>query len=281
MQVHATVTVLRDTGGQSIGTVWVTRPTARPWKVRPIAAWRTVEARLRPKLDQSSMSLLYEPVVRAGDGHLVGLEARPASTDPALGLVDVRAIIDTLETPAVIEEIDGWLLRRACTDAVLWRRSAPSTNLVVTVSGPTFSAPEFTDRVADALAEAGIPPQRLWIKIAERALVADIDRAEHTLGRLVDLGVRVVIDKLGIGLPGLAYLARLPAHGLHIHPALVHELTESSRGPVGGIDAVICLGQELGLTVLANDVSGAEQPSHQVVLVEGSADFGRHPVGGG
>jgi PAS domain S-box-containing protein len=281
MPVHTTVTVLRDAGGQCMGTVWVTRPTARPWRVRPNAPWRSAEARIRPQLDQSSMSLLYEPVIRADDGQPVALEARPASTDADLGLVDVRAIIDTLETPTVMEEIDGWLLRRACTDAALWQRTAPSTDLVVTVSGPTFSTPDFTGRVAEALADAGISPQRLWIKIAERALVADIDRGKDTLERLVDLGVRVMMDEFGIGLPGLAYLARLPIQGLHIHPALVHELTESVRGAAGGVGVVVGLGKELGLAVLTNDVSSAEHSSHQVVLVEGSTGLGHSPVGAG
>lgn len=272
LQVHTTVTVLRDAGGRSIGTVWVTRPTGRAWRAGLMARERTAETRTRPQFDSSRLSLLYEPVVRLSDAYPVALEARPASMDPDVGLVDVRAIIDTLETPAVIEEIDTWLLQRAFTEAALWWRSAPSIDLIVTVSGPTFANPDFTDLVSRALSDTGTPPGRLWIKIAERALVADIDRAEQTLRGLGDLGLRLMIADFGVGLPVLAYLSRLPVHGLHIHPALEHELAGSdtaTAGPVGGIEAIVGLGKELGLAVITNDASGAEYGSSQILLLEG------------
>jgi len=57
--------------------------------------------------------------------------------------------------------------------------------------------------------------------ITETALLTDPDRAALTLQRRADAGVRISIDKFGVGQTSLRCLASLPIHELKINRAIV------------------------------------------------------------
>jgi len=126
------------------------------------------------------------------------------------------------------------------------------------------------DFVADMhgfLAESGLPPQRLELRIAEKLLVARDPADFRSLERL---GVQFVVDEVGRDVSSLAALARAPVWGLQLDRAWVQAL---------GSDAVartvcragIAMATALELTPIA---TGVDDDAQRKVLLELGCRFG-------
>ena len=88
-------------------------------------------------------------------------------------------------------------------------------------------------------------------------LIADPGRAMHILGRLSDMGIRMVIDDFGTGYSSLAYLKRLPVTGIKIDQSFVSHLTTDENDAVI-VRSTIELARNLGLEVVAEGVEDEE-----------------------
>jgi EAL domain-containing protein (putative c-di-GMP-specific phosphodiesterase class I) len=109
-----------------------------------------------------------------------------------------------------------------------------------------------------ALADAGLPGRRLILELTESMLIADPDTATATLGRLKHLGVRVALDDFGTGYSSLSYLERFPVDILKIDKSFTDTLSESgNRTPM--LAAIVGLGRQLGLEIVAEGVETADQ----------------------
>jgi EAL domain-containing protein (putative c-di-GMP-specific phosphodiesterase class I) len=89
-------------------------------------------------------------------------------------------------------------------------------------------------------------------------LMEDIAQATGILQQLKALGVGIAIDDFGTGHSSLGTLSGLPVNKLKVDRSFVHNLLESSRDRAI-TTAVIALGRQLELTVVAEGVETAEQ----------------------
>ena len=122
-------------------------------------------------------------------------------------------------------------------------------NIVVTAqhSGVRIEGPGS----ATALLRRGrLPPGRLVIEVTEHAVAEDLAQVIGLLTALRDAGVRVALDDFGAGYSSLAHLRALPVDILKID----RQLLESEI-----IDVVVRFGQRLGLEVVAEGVTEADQ----------------------
>ena len=87
--------------------------------------------------------------------------------------------------------------------------------------------------------------------------MGDAARCMEVLQRLHDLGVQLSIDDFGTGYSSMAYLRRLPVDELKIDRSFVLGMTTTQQDAVL-VRTAIDLGHNLGLTVVAEGVEGAE-----------------------
>jgi EAL domain-containing protein (putative c-di-GMP-specific phosphodiesterase class I) len=80
------------------------------------------------------------------------------------------------------------------------------------------------------------------------------------LQRLHDLGLKLSIDDFGTGYSSMAYLRRLPVDELKVDRSFVLGMTTNAADAVL-VRTAIDLGHNLGLTVVAEGVEGAEHVS--------------------
>ncbi|KAA5610431.1 EAL domain-containing protein [Rhodovastum atsumiense] len=216
---------------------------------------RQLETELRSALAAEQFEVFYQPLVEARTLALAGFEALVRWRHPGRGLVPPGEFIPLLEETGLIGPLGSWVLARACADAAGW---PAHLRLAVNLSPVQVLNARLVQEVAQALAGAGLAPQRLELEITETVLLQDNEVTLGVLRRLHELGVRISMDDFGTGYSSLSYLRRFPFDKIKVDQSFVHTLPRD-RGGIPIIRAVTGLGRALGMRVLAEGVETVEQ----------------------
>jgi len=128
----------------------------------------------------------------------------------------------------------------------------------VNLSARQFRQQELVEVIQQALAESGLPPHLLELEITESLAMDDVAFTRQVIGSLRALGVHSSLDDFGTGYSSLSHLSTLPFDVLKIDRTFVGGIgRQSSEAAI--VRAVIALGHELGLTVVAEGVETLEE----------------------
>jgi diguanylate cyclase (GGDEF)-like protein/PAS domain S-box-containing protein len=219
----------------------------------------TLEADLRRALEREELRLHYQPQVDLDSGRIVGLEALVRWQHPQRGLVSPAEFIPLAEESGLIVRLGDWVLHTACQQIRAWEDAglAPRQT-AVNVSTVQLGRGQLIDSVQAALARTGIAADRLELEITESIAMGDTAQSFKALADLRALGVRLSIDDFGTGYSSLAYLQKLKVHKLKIDISFVRDVTTNS-GNASLVKAIIALGHNLGLEIIAEGVEEWEQ----------------------
>ena len=231
------------------------------------------ETDLRAALEQGTLSVFYQPIVRLGDLRLTGFEALVRWRHPSLGLVTPSAFMPLAEETGLVMELDRQVLNRACQQVGLWRSNTPGLKLSLNVnlSSRHFVRPGLLREVRRALDESGLSPQDLNLEITERLLMQPTRSVDEVVGQLDELGVNLCIDDFGTGYASLGYLQRFPARVLKIDRSFIQGLETSPKG-VPLVRAIVSLAESLDLRVVAE---GVETEAQRAQLLELGCRYGQ------
>src|SRR4029453_11413407 len=115
----------------------------------------------------------------------------------------------------------------------------------------------FAALVEAALADSGLPAERLAVEVTETA-VFEGGRAVETLYELQALGVRIALDDFGTGHSSLGLLQTVPVDILKVDKSFVDNITLTGR-PAVIAPSLVDIGRGLGLTTVAEGVETPEQ----------------------
>jgi diguanylate cyclase (GGDEF)-like protein len=205
---------------------------------------------LERAIAREELVLHYQPIVALDGGAPVGFEALVRWQHPERGLLGPGEFIPLAEESGLIVPLGAWVLRQACHQAAGWP-GAPYIS--VNVASGQLEQAGFEDEVASALAESGLPAERLVIELTERSLVGAAEG--ERLQALRRLGVRLAIDDFGTGYSSLDYLRRFPMDVLKIDRSF-------TRGAAAGdplLRAIVAMGRSLGLVLVPEGIEDAAQ----------------------
>ncbi|MGE5622916.1 MAG: putative bifunctional diguanylate cyclase/phosphodiesterase, partial [Bacillota bacterium] len=162
--------------------------------------------------------------------------------------------IPIAEYTGLIHQLGEWALFEACRQQRAWQaKGLAALTMSVNVSPAQFRQAGFRGTVAKAVVESGIDPDCLQLEITESALAKHAETVVETLQALKQLGVHVVLDDFGKGYSSLSHLKCLPVDAIKIDKDFIHGL-DIDRGNMAIAAAIINLGQELGLQVIAEGI---------------------------
>lgn len=213
-----------------------------------------LEHDLRGALEANQFHLVFQPQVRLDTTELTGFEALLRWKHPSRGFVSPAEFIPIAEENGLIIPIGEWVLRTACATAASW----PDVTVAVNLSPVQFRSRGLVAMVTSALAEAGLPPQRLELEVTETALLDDSEATIEILHQLRALGVRVSLDDFGVGYSSLSYLRKFPFDRIKIDRSFVGTLGESPES-VAIVRTIASLGSVLGVETTAEGVETVEQ----------------------
>jgi diguanylate cyclase (GGDEF)-like protein/PAS domain S-box-containing protein len=220
-----------------------------------LAHRREVETALEHALDSGEgLSLHYQPLVRAVDGTVIGLEALARWRHPTLGVVPPVQFVAVAEETGLIGRLGEWVLRTACARM----RGVDDLFIAVNVSAVQLRDDRFADTVMGILAETRLPARRLELEITETAIVNADGGAVRLLKRLRKAGVRISLDDFGTGYSSLTLLKDLDVDKVKIDRSFV-QMAPLAEDSAAIVRAVSNLGAALGLCVVAEGVETEAQ----------------------
>jgi len=218
-------------------------------------ARRALEADLKDALVHGGFEVHYQPVLDLAGNKVTGCEALLRWRHPGRGMISPAEFIPVAEEAGLIIELGEWVLQKACADASQWPQEI---RLAVNVSPLQFKSGTFALRVAAALAESGLSPDRLELEITEAVLIRDDEEALSVLHQLRALGVRIALDDFGTGYSSLSYLRRFPFDKVKIDRSFVHDVAEA-EGSSPIVEAVVHMAMARCMTTTAEGVETEEQ----------------------
>jgi diguanylate cyclase (GGDEF)-like protein/PAS domain S-box-containing protein len=217
---------------------------------------RVLEIALRSAIENGEMHLNYQPVVDAGSGILTGFEALLRWTHPELGNVSPVKFIPLAEEARLIGPIGEWVLRTACAEAARWDLPI---RVAVNVSPDQLHNPAFVGVVAQALAQSGLPPERLELEVTESVFMREGTVAIQVLEKILDLGIRLSLDDFGTGYSSLGYLSRTRFSSIKIDRSFVQGASKGVKEAIAIIRAVVALAESLGMATTAEGVETEDE----------------------
>jgi diguanylate cyclase (GGDEF)-like protein/PAS domain S-box-containing protein len=217
-----------------------------------------LEGQLRDALANDELQLHYQPVVGV-DGTVLTAEALVRWPHPDRGLLPPDVFLPVAEQGDLMRDLDRWVLRTALREASTWpTHNGRSVSVAVNLSGLVPGDAEFVDIVADTIAEAGIPWNRVVLELVETALVDLPSRVRQSMDELVQRGVQFAVDDFGTGYSSLARLKDLPAQIIKVDRRFVSGVgNDSSDFAVAR--AVVDMARAMGRKCVAEGVETATQ----------------------
>ncbi len=218
-----------------------------------------LQEELRIALARSEFVLFYQPQVDLRSGRVFGVEALIRWKHPMHGILPPAKFIPAAEETGLIVPIGDWALQEACRQNKAWQDAGlPSMTVSVNVSARQFRDKTLIARVVDALRDSGLEARHLELELTESLIMQDVEQAVATMKSLQRLGVQLSIDDFGTGYSSLSALKTFPVARLKIDRSFIKDLprNENDRAVAS---AVISLGRQLNLRVIAEGVENEEQ----------------------
>jgi len=218
-----------------------------------------LETHLRRALERNQFVLRYQPRVNLATGQIVGAEALLRWRIPQRGTVAPMRFICLAEETGLIVPIGKWVMQTACAQNKAWQDAGlPPIVVSVNVSPRQFRHENLVQTVAEVLNSTGLEPRYLELELTESMVMHDAPQLVAMLDQLKELGVKIAVDDFGTGYSSLSYLKRFPVDRLKVDRSFVeHMTTEADDATI--VRAIIALGHNLGLKVVAEGVETAQQ----------------------
>ncbi|CAN5320338.1 EAL domain-containing protein [soil metagenome] len=214
---------------------------------------------LRKAITRNEFVLDYQPQIDLASGRIIAVEALIRWKHPTLGLLPPGTFISLAEETGLIVPMGDWVLRTACRQNKAWQEMGADPIVVsVNVSARQFRELNWVNRVMQALQESGLEPRYLELELTESLIMQDVVQAVIKMKELQALGVTLSIDDFGTGYSSLNSLKSFPVMRLKLDRSFVKEIHNNNEDQAIAV-AVIALGHQLNLKVIAEGVETADQ----------------------
>jgi len=217
----------------------------------------TLATELRVAIQQHQLVLYLQPKIQLQDQQALAAEALVRWKHPQKGLVFPDQFIPFAEQTGLIQPITHWILEEACKTVGQFNLAGIDLTIAVNISTRDLIDQTLPNRLINLLRHHAIGVERLSIEITESSIMDDPVRAEATLAKLSQMGVKIAIDDFGTGYSSLGYLKRLPVQELKIDKSFVLNM-EKNESDATIVKSTIDLGHNLKLKVVAEGVENIE-----------------------
>lgn len=201
------------------------------------------------------LKLVYQPIVDAEGGGVVGFEAFARWSPDGHRWLPPGQFMSLAEATGRTGELTRMVMERALRECPAWEHGRwLSINL-----GPRDVMRTGTaDALARLVEDVGAPPHSIILEVTERALLGDPRRAEARLQAFRARGFRIALDDFGAGWSSLSQVHSLPLDMIKIDQELSRALA-TDPGARMLIGTIISLAWQLGIDCTIEGVEDEAQ----------------------
>ena len=209
-------------------------------------------------LEHHEFKLYIQFYVDAHRHCIVGGEALSRWLHPEKGLLLPNVFVPVLEREGLIYKLDYDCLRSACAFLQkLADQGVQSFFLSCNFSRETFSAADFPQKCMEIMEDYRFPRELLIFELTESTSAKHSSQIRENMQALKAYGVRIALDDFGEGFTSFADLQQYPVDGIKLDKGLIDNIT--TKNGIAILRAMVQVGHELGLTILAEGVEQEEQ----------------------
>lgn len=217
------------------------------------------ERELSYGLKEKQIHVWYQPTIDLKSGDIVGAEALVRWKHPNQGLLMPGAFVPLAEATGLIGDLGEVVLRDACkliaqADEAGFEDFRVSINL----SPMQLLDSSLVDNYRAILETHQTRAERIELELTEISVSNDLERIATVLTELTDSGFQLSIDNFGKGKTSLAMLRSLPVKLLKIDQTFIQGL-QQDKANKAIIHALVAMGQDLDMKILAEGVESEEQ----------------------
>jgi len=218
-----------------------------------------IENRLRKVLANNELRLYYQLVVDISTGKIISVEALIRWDIPDFGIILPEKFLQLAEDSGLIVPIGEWVLRTACSQAVIWQKAGYSpVRISVNLSEKQFMQKNLVDKILGILDDTGLDPKCLLLEITESTVIQDKENTIDKLNKLHDLGIMIIIDNFGNGYSSLIHLRKLPIYAIKIDRYFIRNIN-SDPECAAIVAGIIAMAHNINLIVIAEGIENDEQ----------------------
>lgn len=231
-------------------------------------AWKRL---LCSSLENNEIYMMYQPKY-IGD-KIVGIEALCRWNSPSIGSIPPSLFIPEAEASGYIVKLGSFALENSLRVLSQIHKVDKTVSISVNVSPLQFSSVHSTNFVQllnNLTKQHGLPRGKVVVEVTEGH---EIDRAVvlNTLSDIKSLGYRISLDDFGTGYSAFSIFNKISIDELKIDRGFIVAL-DTPKGEII-FDAIVKLGQNLGMTVVAEGVEDKTQfnkvSSYGNVVIQG------------
>ncbi|MDX1443011.1 MAG: EAL domain-containing protein, partial [Gammaproteobacteria bacterium] len=211
---------------------------------------------LRESVDDDHLVLHYQPQVEILSGKVTRVEALLRWRRNNGELLLPGAFLPLAEATDLIDQLTGWVMRKAVVDCCDWLEEGHDFGVSVNLAPRNLHDAKLPQRLRLLLEEFGLPPEYLTLEITESGILRDSLMGDDIFERLRALGVGLSIDDFGTGYSSLVHLKHLPFTELKIDRSFTRDIVESASD-AAIVQSSIGLAHALGRQVVAEGVEDA------------------------
>ncbi len=212
-------------------------------------------------LRRGEFELAYQPVVDAGTGWVLGMEALVRWHHPKQGTLLPGAFLGVAEQLGFMRLLGEWVLARSCKDLAAWQRTGGMMvpGLRLNLTPDQFADPTLPDALEEQLDRHGLRPHQLCLEITEATLADGSE--QNVIDRIKairSLGVRLCLDGYGADGLRLDLIARFALDEVKLAPEVIRGIEVDPRRAIV-VQGLLETCGRLGIEVSAKHVETQAQ----------------------
>ena len=225
---------------------------------------KKLEMDLHQALEHHELSLVYQPQIDYRTNSLIGVEALLRWKHPERGAISPDTFIPMAENSMDIIPIGDWVLESCCHKLHEWHSLGyTDLRMAINLSAVQLQDKDIVNRISYLLHKYQISPGNLELEVTETSILEDVELSKEQLRKIKNIGIILSLDDFGTGYSSLSYLQKFPFDKIKIDKTFVDGIPENKENTVI-IDAIIQLGKNFGMDVLAEGVETAGQESYLI-----------------
>ena len=189
-----------------------------------------IDQALDGALQESDISLEYQPIKRVGDKGIFGAEVVVCWRHPSGQTLHVSPadFIALAENSGFFLPFGAWVLETACKQFASWQHQHGPLVLALNIAPSQLKDADFYQKVRDACAATQFPHQLIEFEINEAALLRSPD-ALAEVEAFVQKGMSLTVDGFGLSPRSHELLQSLSIHKIKFAPQLIKNIAHDAE----------------------------------------------------